>query len=905
MRKNYFQTMLLAMTMSCCLTAFADEVNMTSRIQNPSFENGTAGWTVISLSPQTNNSFTKKAGTTYLEKWVSSGGAGNASVTQKLSGLPAGNYRLTVAAQNILQSSETSAQTGVSVFAVNVDNNTTVTKADDYSVTFSTAGSIVATGTDVTVGFRAVSATGNYVCVDNFRLYYVSADLSLLQTAVSNAEAAISYAETLAGIQPKIKADFLAAIAAAKAATESSTDEELRAMAIELADKQTAARENIDVLNTLKKQANKAKTLLQKTAYKVPAAMYIAPLQTAYDEALVILGLETDDDANPVIDRLTIANDNANASSESRNNLNKSIKIAKNLLNNSETVYGKEALQSAIAAAEAIRDGETSTPQQMDQAKFDIESATLQCRIDNGSGEAPTATTVTSFIIPAAHGALIRASFSDESNIVEKGICWSKNRDPRITDYRSTDKYELNGYIFHIKDMEPASVYYARAYARTQTYAVGYGEVVKVVTLPEGGCVGTWNNGAPDEAANKRCREAIQQTMDYLNEWTAIQGFRLTGSYGASTPTADCSYGGSMRIGPNAGNQAIGTVIHETGHGVGVGQHWRWTNCSDTRENTTSGKWLGRWANKTLQFLENNYGEGTFMTGDGVHGWGNNASFDWFVNGADKDTHKPLQYIGGCALLYSLYIDGLCPTWGYPNGVPGYTYNFDDTKKYYIKCEDANRGLYDGFLYQRTSTGAAAWKVAYHTDLDDDAAWYIEYDAESGFYRFKNVESGRYLSHTSNISMIATVSPSTNQNFQLLPGRKDLIINEGSTSYTIPSFWFTWDNSGNKSMTFGALSKTTGYGNVTVTDFNFSDAGGTMQRFVILSEDELEAYEQAALPTGIRSVPAEDGEAASANTPVYSIDGRLIRTAPTNGSLQDMNVSRGIYIINGKKVVVR
>ena len=228
-------------------------------------------------------------------------------------------------------------------------------------------------------------------------------------------------------------------------------------------------------------------------------------------------------------------------------------------------------------------------------------------------------------------------------------------------------------------------------------------------------------------AVAQNLRLSIQQTMDYLNEWTAIKGFRLSGHYGAQTPTADCSYGGWMRIGPNAGNQAIGTVIHETGHGVGVGTHWRWNNCADTREHTTHGKWLGSWANKTLQFLENSTSDDVFMTGDAVHGWGQNATYDWFVNGADKDTHQDIQYIGGCALLYSLYVDGLCPTSGHPNGVAGYTFNFDDSKRYYIKSEDAERGLADGFLYQRAAA-AVAWKNEYYlNELSDSAAWYLEY----------------------------------------------------------------------------------------------------------------------------------------------------------------------------------
>ena len=194
----------------------------------------------------------------------------------------------------------------------------------------------------------------------------------------------------------------------------------------------------------------------------------------------------------------------------------------------------------------------------------------------------------------------------------------------------------------------------------------------------------------------------------------------------------------------------------------------------------------------------------------------------------------------------------------------------------------------------------------YHNDLDNSAAWYIEYDAKNGYYRFKNAESGKYLTHGTNMTMTSTTSPSSNQNFQLLPGRKDLVINEGSTSYTVPSFWFTWYNSGNKSMTMGTLSKTTGYGTVSITEFNYSDAGGTKQRYVILSEDELEAYETAALPTGIHSVAVEDDPAAATSTAVYSVDGRLVQVFNAREqSLQSLRLPAGVYIVGGRKVLVK
>ena len=859
---------------------------------NPSFENGTDPWTVANLATQNNTLFSKD-GKIYLEKWTGTGSAvGSASATQELTFLPAGNYRLTAKAQNIQQNND-DAQTGAVIFAGT--NTTAVTAFNTYSVDFTT-------GFSISVGFRATNASGNWICVDNFRLYYLSGDFASIQTAVSEAETTITNAQksTRANIHPDIKNALLDVIERANALTESADDETLKSISFELATKHKTASENADALYSLKIINNKSKLLLGRDM----AQQYKDALQSLYEEGTQVLAFELDKDPAELAEIMTAAYNIANESYLAKKDLKSVINTANKQY--AEEKNGNEAFLAAIAAAEAVRDREDATPEEMAEATAAMETATLQYRIDNGTGDTPNATTITSFYIPAAHGALIRATLPTGNNIKEAGICWSTDREPKVTDHRCTDYYTLNGNLYHIKDMEPSSVYYVRAYAMTTKYRVGYGEVMKIVTLPVGTCWGTWDGGAPDAAANERCRNAIQETMDYLNEWTAIKGFHLDGHYGSGTPTADCSYGGYMRIGPNAGNQAIGTVIHETGHGVGVGQHWRWYSCDDTRESQGKyGKWLGKWANKTLQFLEKNYGEGCFFTGDAVHGWGNNASYDWFVNGSDKDTHQPFQYIGGCALLYALYIDGLPPTSSYPNGVPGYTFNFDDTKKYYIKCEDANRGLYDGFLCQRTST-AAAWKVAYRNDLDDDAAWYIEFDAKTGFYRFKNVGSGKYLSHPSAISMVSTSSPSSNQNFQLMPGRKDLVINEGSASYTVPSFWFTWDNSGNKSMTMGALSKATGYGTVSVADFNYSDAGGTMQRYVILAEDELEAYETAALPTGIRSVAVEDGADDAASTAVYSLDGRLMQILPAGEhSLSNSRLPRGIYMVRGKKVVVR
>ena len=792
----------------------------TSYIVNPSFEDGNKGWTNTNLAAQTNTSFSKKAGTTYMEKWVSSGSAGSASIIQTLKNLPVGKYKLTVAAQNLTQSSTSKKNTGAYIY-VN-DLKETVYTPNDYSVKFNNI-----TG-EPEIGFVAENATGNYLAVDNFRLYLIG--YMTYEEIDGELGRLVSLAESL-------QADMMSTSAANGLSSAISAAEEVL----------TGAKD----FNT-----NVALTLNTAIAKATESIKEYQNLQAAID------------DAESVYD---------------------------------EAKEGALDLLSELSKAKYMMTNGDATSNDITNEIEALASAKLVFLVANGTGTEPKVTTKTDFMIPAAHGGLIRATITG-TGIKERGICWSTEPEPTIGDHRETTYYNQKGLLFHVQGMEPASVYYARAYAITNTYAVGYGDVIKVVTLPNGSCVGTWDNGAPTEAANERCRKAIQETMDYLNEWTAIKGFTLSGHYGAQTPTADCSYGGYMRIGPNAGNQAIGTVIHETGHGVGVGTHWRWNNCADNRANTTHGKWLGRWANETLHFLENTTDEAVFMTGDGVHGWGTGPgiSYDWFVNGADKDKHLPVQYIGGCALLYSLYVDGLCPTSGYANGVPGYTFFFDENTKYCIKCADEERGLNDGFLSQTRIASTVGWKkIESQEELVDEAQWYLEFVPSSGHYRFKNAATGNYLTHTASASAMSlkgTKTPGTLQNFQLMPGRNKVSYKVGETSFTDYDYWFSWtESSTNKSMGFNAFSEVLGYGSTKIEDFNYSDKGGTKQRYIIIPADQVKEA-LPATPDAIGSVNIDNDHVGNAE--IYGISGirqntmqkgmNIIRTA--NGKVKKVYV---------------
>ena len=551
------------------------------------------------------------------------------------------------------------------------------------------------------------------------------------------------------------------------------------------------------------------------------------------------------------------------------------------------------ALQAAIAAGKLINaaSADTDIQQALKDLKATIEKGEFAANLANatpGSGTAPAVTNTNHYVATGATQALVRATMRG-SNILERGVCWSTEHNPTVLDERTTKYFDLKGYIFHIKGLQPATVYYIRPYVMNKTYTVAYGDEVKIVTHPKGTCTGSWNEGAPDAAANQRCREAIQQTIDYFNEWTGIQGFHLSGNYGAETPTADCSYGGWMRIGPNAGNQAIGTVLHETGHGVGVGQHVRWNECEDTRENQGKyGKWLGREANDVLHFLENYYGDEVFFTGDAVHGWGTSSntsianatiSYDWLVNGADKDKHAELQYIGGMCILHGLFIDGLPPTasnWYTTdqNGIAGYTYNFDDNKKYYLMNKDKDRGLGEGLLYQRASTDIA-WKPLLTGEvLSDSAAWYMEFDPQSCLYSFKNASTGKYLTHPASGNLevkVLKTSPTKAEKFQLMPDRTDVTINiEGKKNKT-HGYWFTWGESSFKSMSAASFSNRRGYGSIPQEAFDFSDKA-TKQQWIILSEDELAAYQQKAIETSINAVNTSDETIVG----IYTMDGILL-----------------------------
>ena len=90
------------------------------------------------------------------------------------------------------------------------------------------------------------------------------------------------------------------------------------------------------------------------------------------------------------------------------------------------------------------------------------------------------------------------------------------------------------------------------------------------------------------------------------------------------------------------------------------------------------------------------------------------------------------------------------------------------------------------------------------------------------------------------MSMKNTTNPGNTENFQLMPGRKDIFFTIGATKQRHPSYWFTWHDNSTKSMQLNALSELFGYGTAGIKAFDYSDKGGRQQRYIIVPSSLVE-----------------------------------------------------------------
>lgn len=573
-----------------------------------------------------------------------------------------------------------------------------------------------------------------------------------------------------------------------------------------------------------------------------------AELQAAIDKAQQIY-----DDAEATVEMLDAATAGIKAAVTTYKAIVAAHTALQTAINDATTLLGDgtgngaAALQEAIEKAMQVANTPNVTTDEIKNATQTLKDAMFCYHVANGEGTVPTVVT-NDYVARGSTVALGRSTISGvtSSSLLEQGFCWSTEPEPTVLDNRSTKYHSQNGRIYMMENLEPSTIYYVRAYAITKTYAVGYGDVKKVITLPQGKITWSYDNGA-DAAANERINAAVADAVNYLNTYTSITGFHTSVHYGSGTPTADCSYGGWMRVGPNASYQRTGTILHELGHGIGVGTHEIWYGgSSPLRAGSGRGDWLGDRATAVVRFLDNN--TTSVMTGDGTHMW------PYGVNGAHEDNGSAILYISNALIHQALGEDGLPPTGGFCT--PAYVFEQEDTIKYYIKNENEKFGLYTSYLVQNEK-GMLVWKEmnASTALANDSAAWYITFNPDNCYYQLRNAATGRYVTYnsagTNGIRTIARTEPASNDNFHFMRSRIDAVIGSGDSEMRLRGYWIIHPEHKLNPTTLIAGSN----GTTSTASFNLGNAA-TVQRWMLLTAEEATDFEAACVASFVSDLDA-------------------------------------------------
>ena len=768
-------------------------VDVTSLIENNSFERNFDGWTQTGMAAQSNTAFSLKSGNVYVEKWTEKGGkVGDASVTQQVKGLGLGIYILKAAAQNI-QEGSTAAQRNAWIVANNT--KTEVTGKDEYAVTFVNIENVA------TIGFLAEGATGNWISADNFRLYYAGGDFADFKKELQR------YVETAQGytsqkMQEAVLTQLNACIADAEAELEKDNADGYIAVSTPLREAVEAAKSSIKAYESL--------------------ATAIAAAEANHENG----GAE-----------------------------------------------GAEKFLAVINSAKAVNENLNSTLEEIAAKISELEKATFEYRIANPSGTVPTVMTDKRYVrgAIAAFGRMTVSGIAT-TEILEQGFCWSTEPDPTVLDNRTTKYLENNGRMYWM-DMEPATVYYMRAYAITKGYAVGYGDVIKMSTLPQGQVTYWYNNGG-DAAHNDRINTALTVATTYWSNYTSIRGFNVSCTFSPGTPTADCGYGGGMRIGTNMGQRA-GTCMHEMNHGIGGGTLEIWGGWVDSplRE-SMNGHWAGDRANEAVRFWENN--NNLVITGayDGGH-WGvvnkgetysqDNIFHNKYPhNGAHLEpgawagpknwNDTEVFYIGNSIINQGFCEDGLIPVNFYSGAfcLPAYVFEQDDHAKYYIKSESADHGLSTAYLIEQND-GTVKWEEMSGNEAtsNDRAAWYISFTPDNQYYQFRNAATGRYLTFSANgangIKTVAKATPAANEDFHLMRGRQDVALGNFKTR----GYWIIHPEAKANPATFTATAD----GKVAANTLNLYNSS-IAQRWIFMRAEDINNFETGLCEQALEELDA-------------------------------------------------
>lgn len=426
------------------------------------------------------------------------------------------------------------------------------------------------------------------------------------------------------------------------------------------------------------------------------------------------------------------------------------------------------------------------------------------------------------------------------ATVKETGFCYSENPEPTTADGKHAKVLSNNGDIYWLKDLKPSTKYYMRAYLTTTSGTTVYGKPIKFYTIPMGNVgYSFWAADGTDEAIKTRCTNALDQACYYFNNMTSATRFYDV-AYSPGTQTADCNYQPTphMNIGPSASYQRCGTVMHEMQHGMGL-QNYSTQWCgSILRSGNGRGQWLGDRVTDALRFWDNN--TTSVLNGDNIHMW------PYGVNGAQEDNGSDELYLANAMLCQALGEDGLqhneqC------FAEPYYSFDQEDTVKYYIKNESTDFGYKDSYLTVSTfgSTGIIKWTKMTDEEAfgNDKAAWYITFTPENQYYQIRNAATGQYITVNNSGSIVTSkkTALTDSENWHLMKGRVDV---DGQRGYWIIHPENTWSPK---------CLKAKEKNNTDAATFDISNSA-TNQRWIIMSAEEVEEHSAAMLASQKQSL---------------------------------------------------
>ena len=557
----------------------------------------------------------------------------------------------------------------------------------------------------------------------------------------------------------------------------------------------------------------------------------------------------------------------------------------KPLLDQALSLYGDGAgtgaaeYKATIDEAQALYDNDAAALGDVKGMIARLEVANEDYRWDNGGYLVVTDTRYARGATKA-FGRLTTQGF-DAADIAEQGFCWNTTGDPTVEDNTTTRYLENNGHIYRLENLQPATLHYMRAYVKHVNGRVKYGDVIKFYTIPKGQITYYMRDGG-EGAIKNRITQATEDAVDIWNNLTQLRDVQFSVGYVEGVQTADCSYGGWIRVGPNTSYQATGTLLHEMLHGVGV-IPWAGTQWSKNilRESLNgdgygTGHWLGERVSEVLDFWDNTTGQQ--LNGDYQHMW------PYGINGASEDRHTDLLYYGNGLVCEALAEDGL-ETSSAHHAVPYYSIDIVPGQRYYIKNESATRGR-DTSFFMDAADGRPVIKpmTAAEAEANDSTAWTLTFTPANQLYQLRNVATGRWLTFEGNAFRTVARSEATEADgMQLMKGRVDV------TTDRLRGYWIVHPENYNWSPHVLAASSAT---STMASTLNLSNASAT-QRWLILDAGQMRKVNETA--DGIELVRAGEAVGTSADTTIYDLQGRRVGNA----------LSRGVYIQNGRKFVVK